>query len=106
MPRATGKAGCRRPNRFAYPATEWEKAARGTDGWIYPWGNLWDKERANTAESGIGVTSPVGCYPQGASPYGAFDMSGNASEWTATPWVMGYHNRDGTEIELSEVVYL
>ena len=62
---------------------EWEKAARGTDGRIYPWGNTIDPTRANYADSGIGKTSKVGSYPSGASPYGALDMAGNAWEWVA-----------------------
>ncbi len=55
---------------------EWEKAARGTDGRTYPWGNDWDAGKCcNSANSGH--TSPVGSFPQGVSPYGALDMAGN-----------------------------
>lgn len=64
---------------------EWEKAARGTDGRIYPWGNLWDAARANTEDGGPGDTTVVGSYPGGASPYGALDMTGNVSEWCGIP---------------------
>jgi len=66
--------------------TEWEKGARGTDGRIYPWGNQWDAERCHTVESGKGDTTPVGAYPQGASPYGLLDMAGNVWEWTRSLW--------------------
>jgi formylglycine-generating enzyme required for sulfatase activity len=64
---------------------EWEKAARGTDGWLYPWGNEWDKTRLNSREDGVGDTTPASRYsPQGDSPYGAADMAGNIWEWCAT----------------------
>ena len=66
---------------------EWKKAARGTDGRAYPWGNDFDKSKCNTSESGIGGTTPVGRYsPQGDSPYGCADMAGNVWEWTASDW--------------------
>jgi len=69
---------------------EWEKAARGPDGFIYPWGNQWETDRCNyntrPEESwGRGTTS-VDAYPKGASPYGVVDMVGNVMEWTATKW--------------------
>lgn len=59
---------------------EWEKAARGTEGRVYPWGNAWDRNRANVGGSG---TVAVGSYPAEASPYGVLDMAGNVREWTA-----------------------
>jgi serine/threonine-protein kinase len=61
---------------------EWEKAARGTDGRIYPWGNQPDSAKLNASESGLKRPRPVGSYPAGASPYGALDMAGNVAEWT------------------------
>ncbi|MCA9999500.1 MAG: SUMF1/EgtB/PvdO family nonheme iron enzyme [Anaerolineales bacterium] len=64
---------------------EWEKSARGIDGRQYPWGNDWQGQHCNTYEAGIGTTSPVGQFsPQGDSPYGCVDMSGNVWEWVAT----------------------
>lgn len=60
---------------------EWEKAARGTDGRVYPWGDEFDKEKCNSSESGINDTTPVDKYPDGVSPYGCYDMAGNVWEW-------------------------
>ncbi len=60
---------------------EWEKAARGTDGFIYPWGNDFVDANANTLESELNSTAEVGSRPAGKSPYGVHDMAGNVWEW-------------------------
>ncbi|MBI3901488.1 MAG: formylglycine-generating enzyme family protein [Nitrosomonadales bacterium] len=61
---------------------EWEKAARGTDGRRWPWGNKMEPERLNTYYN-VGSATNVNAYPNGASPYGALDMAGNMDEWMA-----------------------
>ncbi len=67
---------------------EWEKAARGTGGGVrmYPWGDAWQAERANTKELELKETNPVGIFPDGASPYGVQEMAGNVWEWTRSRW--------------------
>ncbi len=80
---------------------EWEKAARGTDGRIFPWGNTYSSVRANTpqywlakgvSEDNLGLkggTLPVGSFENGKSPYGLYDMAGNVYEWTSS-WYLPY----------------
>jgi len=72
---------------------EWEKAARGTDGRKYPWGEQWDVSRAHSDESKLGKTAPVGSYAGGVSPYGAYDMAGNVWEWVADRYAKDYYQR-------------
>lgn len=71
---------------------EWEKAARGTDGRSYPWGEGLDCARANYRDCRANVTRPVGSYPHGASPYGVLDMAGNVWEWTADWYDPNYYS--------------
>ena len=68
---------------------EWEKAARGADGRIWPWGNIYDSGKANVQDYQSGGTLPVGSFPKGVSPYGVYDMAGNVAEWTAD-WYRAY----------------
>jgi formylglycine-generating enzyme required for sulfatase activity len=62
---------------------EWEAAARGTDGRPYPWGDTFDPERCNCADSGWGWTVPVTAHPAGAGPFGSEQQAGNVWEWVA-----------------------
>ena len=64
---------------------EWEKAARGIDGRLFPWGNDWDPSRCGAFESDTTYTSAVDVIAAGRSPYGASDMAGNVQEWMADP---------------------
>ena len=84
----------------------WEKAARGTDGRKYPWGNQFDGTKLNfcdqnceikkwkdqSVDDGFAQTAPVGSYPNGASPYGTLDMAGNVWEWVADWYDKGYYS--------------
>jgi formylglycine-generating enzyme required for sulfatase activity len=78
---------------------EWEKASRGTDGRLYPWGDKWESGRCNTRESKIGSTTPVGQFsPDGDSPFGVSDMGGNVQNWISNLFgPYPYNPDDGRE---------
>jgi formylglycine-generating enzyme required for sulfatase activity len=101
--------------RGAHLPTEaqWEKAARGTDARIYPWGREADCQKANYQGTGngcVGGTSKVGYYEGGKSPYGVYDMAGNVWEWVADWYSEAYYqtslssNPTGPDFGLSRVL--
>lgn len=77
-------------------SSQWEKAARGTTGTMYPWGDQKTAAKCNVRETGIGKTSPVSRFHSGVSPYGAYDLVGNVWEWCATTSTKGRFELKGS----------
>jgi formylglycine-generating enzyme required for sulfatase activity len=80
-------------------AAEFEKAARGDGGIAYPWGNVYDATKLNSAVKGPNDTVPVGGFTNGASQYGVLGMAGNVFQWTSTPFGNGQMTVKGSAWE-------
>jgi len=103
-------AYCRSIDRRLPTEAEWERAARGPQNLIYPWGNTFDAIRANSNQANVGGTSPVTDYINGISAFGVFNIAGNVQEWVSDWYGFDYYtqspqaNPTGPEAGLQKVL--
>ena len=98
------EAYCERVGRRLPTEAEWEKAARGVHGALFPWGNDLPNESSANFNRQLGDVVPVGSYPEGASPYGALDMAGNVYEWVQDWYSEDYFKNPHSGIPLGRRV--
>ncbi len=84
---------CRTLNRRLPTEAEWERAARGSQNYIYPWGFEFDTAKAMSSVPEATGTVPVNSYPNGTSPYGIYNMAGNVSEWVSDWYQSDYYTQ-------------
>jgi formylglycine-generating enzyme required for sulfatase activity len=93
---ATWLSKMKRDNYSLPTEAQWEKAARGINGLIYPWGNEFHMNLCNSSKCGLNRTSPVGLFQNGRSPYGCMDMAGNVLEWCFDFYGKNYYKKSSS----------